>query len=42
MVFPEYAQVTVYKLIGGQRIPFVGDKVFWEENYGQKKGWVAK
>lgn len=38
VTFPKYAQVTVYRNIAGQRVAFVGDKVFWLENYAKKKG----
>src|SRR5574344_1688099 len=37
ITFPEFAQVTVYRLIHGERVPFVGDKVYWLENYAKKK-----
>lgn len=37
MTFPKYAQVTVYRLVGNTRVPFVGDKVYWLENYAKKK-----
>lgn len=40
VTFPKYAQVTVYRNIGGQRVAFVGDKVYWLENYAKKKGGV--
>ncbi|RAI15310.1 MAG: phage recombination protein Bet [Candidatus Melainabacteria bacterium] len=38
VTFPKYAQVTVYRNIAGQRVAFVGDKVYWLENYAKKKG----
>lgn len=31
--FPEWAQVTVYKLMGGQRVAFKGPRVRWTETY---------
>lgn len=31
--YPEWAQCTVYRLIAGQRVPFVGPKVYWIETY---------
>jgi len=40
VTFPKYAQVTVYRNIAGQRVAFVGDKVYWLENYAKKKGGV--
>lgn len=35
--YPEWAQCTVYRLVGGQRVPFVGPKVFWIETYATAK-----
>lgn len=40
VTYPKYAQVTVYRNIAGQRVAFVGDKVYWRENYAKKKGGV--
>lgn len=34
---PEWAQCTVYRLIGGQRVPFIGPKVYWIETYATAK-----
>lgn len=31
--FPEWCQLTVYKIVQGQRCAFVGPKVFWDEAY---------
>lgn len=31
--FPEWCQLTVYKIVRGLRCAFVGPKVFWEEAY---------
>lgn len=31
ITFPEWAQVTVYKLVGNQRYAFVGPRVYWTE-----------
>lgn len=31
--FPEWAQVTVYRMLGSQRVAFVGPKVYWLESY---------
>lgn len=36
--FPEWAQITVYKIIGGQRVPFVGPKVRFLEIFSGQKG----
>ena len=33
--FPEWAQITVYRLVSGQRVPFVGPKVYWLETYAR-------
>jgi len=37
MVYPEWAQCTVYRLIAGQRVPFIGPKVYWLETYATAK-----
>ncbi|MFN3836746.1 MAG: phage recombination protein Bet [Brevundimonas sp.] len=37
MRYPEWAQCTVYRLIAGQRVAFVGPKVFWIETYATAK-----
>jgi phage recombination protein Bet len=34
VTFPEWVEVTVYRLIGGQRCPFT-ETVFWEESYAR-------
>ncbi len=33
VVHPEWAQVTVYRMIEGQRVAFAGPPVFWLENF---------
>lgn len=33
VVFPEWCQVTVYKIIQGQRVPWKGPRVRWLETY---------
>lgn len=38
MEFPEWAQVTVYKIVGGMRVPFVGPKVRFVEVFSGVKG----
>jgi hypothetical protein len=38
MEFPEYAQMTVYKIVAGVRVPFVGPKVFFVETFSGEKG----
>lgn len=37
ITFPEWAQVTVYRLVGGQRLAFVGPRVYWREAYAPVK-----
>lgn len=37
MRYPEWAQCTVYRIVGGQRVPFVGPKTFWIETYATAK-----
>lgn len=36
--FPLWAQFTVYKMVGGQRVAFVGPKVLFKETYSGSKG----
>ena len=36
--FPEWAQVTVYKIVGGQRVAFVGPKVRFVEIFSGERG----
>lgn len=36
--FPEWAQVTVYKIVAGQRVAFVGPKVRFKETFSGIKG----
>jgi phage recombination protein Bet len=33
VTFPEWAQVTVYRMVQGQRVAFSGPKVYWSETY---------
>lgn len=35
---PEWCSVTVYRLVGGQRMPFT-ETVYWEEYYGGEKNF---
>lgn len=37
MTFPEWAQVTVYRLVNGVRVAFAGPQVYWLETYSQMK-----
>ncbi len=36
MTFPEWAQVTVYRMVVGQRVAFAGPRVYWMETYATK------
>jgi phage recombination protein Bet len=36
VTFPEWAQITVYRLVANQRVPFHGPKVFWKEAYASQ------
>lgn len=36
ITFPEWAELTVYKIVQGIRCAFVGPKVYWEEAYAQE------
>ena len=31
--YPEWCQVTVYRMLAGQRLPFPGPRVYWRESY---------
>lgn len=33
--FPEWCQITVYRVLGGNRIPFPGPRVYWLEAYAK-------
>jgi len=35
--YPEWAQCTVFRLVAGQTVAFVGPKTFWIETYATKK-----
>ena len=35
LTHPEWAQVTVYRMIQGQRVPFQGPQVYWLETYAK-------
>lgn len=37
MVFPEWGQVTVYRMMNGQRVPFPGPRVYWLETFASVK-----
>lgn len=33
--FPEWCQITVYRTLGGNRVPFPGPRVYWLETYAR-------
>lgn len=33
--FPEWCQITVYRTLGGNRVPFPGPRVYWVETYSR-------
>lgn len=35
--FPEWCQVTAYRILSGQRYPFPGPRVYWMESYATTK-----
>lgn len=35
VTFPEWCQITVYRTLGGNRVPFPGPRVFWLETYAR-------
>lgn len=37
MTFPEWSQVTVYRMVKGQKVAFAGPQVFWLETYATAK-----
>lgn len=40
VTYPEWAQVTVYRMVAGQRVPFHGGKVRWQETVSRTKDGV--
>jgi hypothetical protein len=36
VTFPEWCIVTVYRMVGDQRVKFSGPKVYWLESYGRR------
>jgi phage recombination protein Bet len=36
LTYPAWAQLTVYRLVGGQRVPVPGPRVYWMETYSSK------
>lgn len=41
VTFPEWCEVTVYKIVQGVRCAFVGPKVYWEEAYATENHFSA-
>ncbi len=39
VTYPEWAEVTVYKMVQGQRCAFVGPRVYWMESYASESRW---
>lgn len=37
ITFPEWAQVTVYRMVRGQKVEFCGPRVYWLETYATMK-----
>jgi len=37
VAFPEWSQMTVYRIVGGERQAFPGPRVYWTETYASKK-----
>lgn len=37
MTFPEWAQVTVYRMVKGQKVEFTGPRAYWLETYAHQK-----
>jgi phage recombination protein Bet len=37
ITYPDWAQVTVYRMVHGQRVPFPGPRVYWRETYSSKR-----
>lgn len=35
VTFPEWCQITIYRVVHGQRCAFVGPKVYWEEAFAR-------
>ena len=33
--YPEWCQITVYRVLGGNRVPFPGPRVYWLETYSR-------
>lgn len=38
LAFPEWCQITVYRIVQGQRVPFPGPRVYFAEYFGYRKG----
>ncbi len=40
VTFPEWCQITVYRVLGGNRVPFPGPRVYWLEAYASLRNDV--
>jgi len=40
VTYPEWCQITVFRLLGGNRVPFPGPRVYWVETYARIKSNV--
>lgn len=40
VAFPEWCQITVYRTLGGNRVPFPGPRVYWLEAYARLRNDV--
>lgn len=36
ITFPEWCQITVYRLVGGERCPFPGPRIYWKEFFSSQ------
>lgn len=41
VTFPQWARVTVYRMVQGQRVPFPGPTIYYESSFGQQSKWCA-
>src|SRR5271166_134452 len=40
LTYPEWCSVTVYRMKDGQRCPFAGQPVYWDETYATANRWT--
>lgn len=36
ITFPEWCQITVYRIVGGERCPFPGPRIYWKEFFSSQ------